>query len=76
MWFYFQVFDRYDSLDTIKAVSADGCAANTGHTNGAIRLLEEGLGRPVQWLICVLHLNELCFRHIFEFLGKFLHNIG
>ena len=26
------------------------------------------LDRPLQWLVCVLHLNELPFKHLFEFL--------
>jgi hypothetical protein len=38
---------------------------NTGKNNGAIRLLELKLGRPLQWSICQLHLNELSFRHLF-----------
>ena len=31
-----------------------------------IRKVEETLGRPLQWSICQLHLNELPFRHLFE----------
>ena len=37
----------------------------TGCNNGAIRCMEEILSRPLQWAICLLHLNELPLRHIF-----------
>ena len=67
-----QVLKKYDSTETLLSVSADGCPANTGNTNGAIRLLEELLGRPVQWLICTLHQNELIFRHLFIALGMLI----
>ena len=40
--------------------------ANTGCNNGVIREVEETLGRPLQWAIFQLHLNELPFRHLFE----------
>lgn len=48
----------------IFAVGADSTPVNTGRKNGAIHLLESRLGRPVQWLICSLHLNELPLRHL------------
>ncbi len=44
----------------------DGCATNTGKNGGVIRHLELSLDRPLQWMVCMLHLNELPFRHIFE----------
>ena len=69
-----QILKKYDSIETVVSVSADGCPANTGNTNGAIRLIEELLGRPVQWLICTLHQNELIFRHLFIALGMFPHS--
>ena len=34
-------------------------------THGVIRYLEMFLGKPLQWDICQLHLNELSLRHIF-----------
>ena len=37
---------------------------NTGHRNGAIRLLQCRLSRPLHWFIYYLHLNELPFRHL------------
>ena len=37
----------------------------TGEYNGAITKLEELLGRPLQWFICLLHCIELPLRHVF-----------
>lgn len=34
--------------------------------NGIIRNIEESLKKPLQWLICLLHCNELPFRDIFR----------
>ena len=39
---------------------------NTGCNNGAIHYLELFLQRPLQWDICMLHLNELPLRHTFS----------
>ncbi|CAH0564432.1 unnamed protein product [Brassicogethes aeneus] len=39
--------------------------------NGVIHRLENHVGRPLQWSICLLHFNELPFRHIFQYIdGK------
>ena len=40
---------------------------NTGENGGAIKLLEDKLEQPLQWDICMLHGNELPFRHLFEY---------
>lgn len=52
----------------MKAAGADGCPTNTGPNGGVIRLLEVHLGRALQWLICLLHLNELPFKYYFAFI--------
>jgi hypothetical protein len=54
------------NIDTsgVIAVGCDGTAVNTGKNNGIIRLLEEKLGRPLHWFICLLHMNELPLRHL------------
>ena len=36
-----------------------------GHSGGVIRILEERLGRPLQWSMCLLDCNELPLRHVF-----------
>nr|CAH7743086.1 unnamed protein product [Callosobruchus chinensis] len=44
----------------------DGTNINTGWKGGVIRLIEEQLGRPLQWAICLLHANELPLRHLLQ----------
>jgi len=39
---------------------------NTGHISGVIWRLEETFEHPLQWLVCLLHTNELLLRHLFE----------
>lgn len=50
----------------MKAILCDGTSVNTGRVSGVIKRLELFIGRPLQWLICLLHFNELPFRHIFS----------
>lgn len=58
-------------LDQLKAIGCDGTNVNTGVNGGAIRLLEIELGKPLQWFICLFHLNELLLRHYIHFIdGK------
>lgn len=46
------------SLDSLAAMSCDGASTNVGNKNGIIRRFEQHLGRPLHWIICMLHLNE------------------
>lgn len=46
------------SLTQLMAVGCDGASTNTGVDHGVITRLEEYLGRPLHWIICMLHLNE------------------
>lgn len=55
----------FDTDDLI-AVGCDGTVVNTGVKNGVIRLLENQLGCPLQWLICLFHFNELPLRHLIK----------
>ncbi|CAG4960190.1 unnamed protein product [Parnassius apollo] len=58
-------------LKRIITIWCDGTAVNTGNKAGIICLLEKKLHRPLQWLVCLLHTNELPLRHLFEHLdGK------
>ena len=52
-------------FDSLEAVGCDGTVTNTGWKKGIIRLLEKKLKRPLQWIICLLHFNELPFRALF-----------
>jgi hypothetical protein len=53
-------------LDTLIAVGCDETNVNTGRIGGTIRLLEEELHKPLQWLVCQLHANELPLRHLLK----------
>ena len=46
----------------LKFVVCDGTASMTGHTNPCIANLEKILNRPMQWIICLLHCNQLPLR--------------
>ncbi|KAE8741305.1 hypothetical protein FOCC_FOCC013159 [Frankliniella occidentalis] len=52
------------SLDELEVIGCDGTATNTGHLGGIITLLENHLNRSVQWMVCLLHFNELPLRHL------------
>lgn len=55
--------ENFDISELI-AIGSDGTVVNTGVKNGVIRLLEKQLKRPLQWLICLFHFNELPLRHL------------
>ena len=59
-------FLNHKNINTseLQAVGCDGTAVNTGRKNGVISLLEQQLGRPLQWFVCQLHGNELPLRHL------------
>lgn len=54
-----------DNVDDIMCVGCDGTVVNTGRKGGVIERIETHLGRPLQWVVCLLHLNELPLRHLF-----------
>ncbi|KAL4104290.1 hypothetical protein QTP88_019593 [Uroleucon formosanum] len=55
----------------LSVIGCDGTVVNTGSEGGVIRLIEEQLNKPLQWVICQLHANELPLRHLFQHLdGK------
>lgn len=56
------------NLNEIVAIGCDGTSTNTGWKNGVIRNIETQIGHPLQWFICLLHCNELPFRHLLEHL--------
>ena len=51
------------NLSTLDAVGCDGTAVNTGNLNGACAIMEKRLRRQLQWLIRLLHGNELPLRY-------------
>ena len=50
----------------LKIVGSDGTAVMTGKNKGFIASIETLIGRPLQWVICLLHLNELLLRYVFD----------
>ena len=61
---YFEGIRR--DISELLAIGCDGTSVNTGWKSGVIRCLEVKLGKPLQWVICLLHFNELPLRHLFE----------
>ena len=59
------------SVESFKAVGADGTLVNTGHNIGALKILQDLVQKVFQWIICLLHCNELPLRHLIELIdGK------
>lgn len=58
------------TVDQLIGICSDGEPANTGTENGVLRLFEKQLNTPIHWFICLLHFNELPFRHLYEALDK------
>ncbi|GBL94047.1 hypothetical protein AVEN_185019-1 [Araneus ventricosus] len=50
----------------LEVVGCDDTVTSTGWKNGVIHRIENNVGRPLQWIICLLHFNELPFCHIFQ----------
>ena len=67
-----QVLSDFNSLHSVVGFNADGCGTNTGHKNGVIRTFEVMINREVQHIICVFHLAELVWNHLFEKIGKWM----
>lgn len=56
--------DNGTDMSAVVAVGCDGTAVNTGFKGGVVRLLEENMKKPLQWIVCLLHCNELPLRHL------------
>lgn len=50
------------------AVGCDETNTNTSNRGGVVTLLEHTFNRPLQWLKCQLHANELPLRHLINHL--------
>ena len=44
---------------------SDSTSSNVGTKKGAVGLIEKQLGKPLQWVPCMLHFVELPCRHLF-----------
>ena len=63
-----KLFDSFSGTELegkLAIVGTDGTASMTGKHNGYIQNLEELLHRPLQWVVCLLHTNELPLQHVF-----------
>ena len=56
--------------DRLAIIGTDGTACITGKYNGCIRHVEELLHRPLQWIVCLLHTNELPLIYVFATLDS------
>lgn len=54
------------SLEKLIVLGGDGTNVNTGWKSGVFRKLEVHIGRPLQWSVCMLHMNELPLRHLLQ----------
>lgn len=48
------------------AIGGDSTNLNTGWKGGVMQFVEKTLGRRFNWLVCMLHTNELPLRHLIE----------
>ena len=55
--------DVRKTLNKIQSIGCDGTNTNVGWKTGVIKRLEENFQRPLRWIICQLHGNELPLRH-------------
>ena len=53
-------------MDDVAAIGCDGTAVNTGGKGSVIKGLEDHLNKPLQWLVCLLHTNNLPLRHLMK----------
>ena len=71
---------QFDSFNDTKLehklaiVGTDGNASMTGKYNGCISGLEELLNKPLYWIVCLLHTNELPLRLVFGVFDGFINS--
>lgn len=53
-------------ISRINAIGCDGTNTNTGVVSGIIRRLELKWKKPLQWDVCMLHMNELPVKWLIE----------
>ena len=52
-------------VSLIDSIRCDGTFTDVGWKSGVIKRFEEKLRKPVQWIVCQLHGNELPLHHLF-----------
>lgn len=53
-----------DAEEALIALAADSTNTNTGFKGGTMAFVENAVGRPLIWLVCMLHTNETSFRNL------------
>lgn len=61
-----QFLDNEEIPQDFLALGSDGTNLMTGWKGGVMQAIEKRVKRPLQRLICLLHANELPFRHLFR----------
>ena len=56
---------KYNSLEVVSSLACDGTVTNIGQISGAVHLVELKLEKNLNWLVCVLHPNELPLKALF-----------
>lgn len=54
--------------EQLVVIGCDGAVTNNGRKNDVIRNIEVKVGRPMQWFTCLLHFNELPYKHFSQYL--------
>ena len=68
---------EHGATEDLVMIRGDSTSTNTGPAGGAIHYLEVRLGYKCHWLICLIHINELPFRHLMIKLdGKYIPKSG
>ena len=55
---------KYGIDKTLKFIGGDSTNVNSGIWGGVFQFVEKLLGRPLNWIVCGLHLNELPLCHL------------
>ena len=66
----YSVIKGTDLEENLTVIGTDGAVTMTCINKDYIRKLEEALQRPLQWVVCLLHTNELSLRRIFVELDR------
>ena len=61
---------KYDINNTLKVIGCDSTNVNSSCNGGEIHRIKEKIGHKLICLICLLHTNELPFRHLFTSLDE------
>ena len=64
---FVDVIAEHDSKESLEAVVMDGTNTNTGWKDGMVAHVERDCCCVLLWLVCMLHGNELPFRHLFKY---------